>query len=578
MVGGISSEQDAERRRRGPRFNSDLMGVLEASRDLFCLTIHGSVTAVNSAGLTILAAADPEEVERRRFLDFLIEDDEQFYDDGWLDRNAYRKEPLKVRMRRFDGGEREVHLFIYRARELCPGAIVVLGRDVTEQSQLVSTVRRTEVRFRILVENSMHLVAHCRGEIIDYVNRAGIALLGASDSAQLVGRPVWDLFSDDYRRQLAGNIGFLLAQPGAQAVRMVRLDGAMVETQLSVTVFPSGEGLDYMIEAHDVSAHNQAVAQLQSFNDQLEARVRERTAELEEQRREAVEAQRFMESLLDAVPSPIWYKDAHLRFRNYNRAFREINRVDGNGWIGRTLSDVWKSDLAITHEELDQRLLEGEPNRPCEVVSRFGDGTERDVLMSKTAFFDADGKPAGIIGMMVDISERKELERELRRLATIDPLTGAFNRRHFLTSAAQELERAQRHGRPLAVLMLDLDYFKAINDGYGHGVGDDAIQGFIQVCLSTLRENDVIGRLGGEEFAILLPETSLEGAAEVAERLRSRVAALILSTARGDLSFTVSIGVTQAVADDSVGSALQRADQALYDAKNHGRDRVVAYR
>jgi len=579
MVGGMFTETESqERRRRGPRFKGDIMDVLEASRDLFCVTIHGMVTAVNSAGLSLLGAADGQEVEGSRFLDLLIAEDESAYDDGWLDRNAYRKEPLAVRMRRYDGGVRQVELFIYRARELTSGAIVVLGRDVTEQSQLVNAVQRTEIRFRMLVENSGHLVAHCRGHMVDYVNRAGGRMLGAEEPAQLVGRPVWDLFAEPERSLLAGQVEHLLAWGGQRGavrpVRLLRQDGQPVDVQFSVTVFPSGESLDYMIEAFDVSEHLRTVDQLRLFNEELEQRVRERTAELEDQRREAVEAKRFSEGLLDAVPSPVWFKDAELRFRNYNQAFREVNKVEGDAWIGRTLSEVWKSDLSIEHEELDRRLLQGEANKPCEVVSRFGDGSERDVLMCKTAFHDGEGRPAGIIGMMVDISERKAMERELRRMATIDPMTGAHNRRHFLNTAAHELERAQRHARPLAVLMLDIDHFKAINDGYGHALGDEAIQTFVKVCATTLREHDTIGRLGGEEFAILLPETVLDRALDVAERLRQRVEAIVLQCPAGPVSFTTSIGVCALKPGDSVSHVLNRADLALYAAKNGGRNMV----
>lgn len=578
MVDGVNTGIDSqERRRRGPRFHGDVMSVLEASRDLFCLTIHGAITAINSAGLTVLGAADGLELEGSRFLDLLIAEDATAYDDGWLDRNAYRKEPLPVRVRRLDGGVRELELHVYRARELTPGAFVLLGRDVTAHSQLVNTIQRTEIRFRMLVENSGHLVAHCRGAVMDYVNRAGSRMLGAEEPAQLVGRPVWDLFAEPERSQLAAQVEHLLAwgsQGSSHPVRLTRMDGKSFDAQICVTLFPSGEGLDYMLEAFDVSEHRRDMDELRLFNQELEQRVRERTAELEEQRREAVAAKRFTESLLDAVPSPVWFKDADLRFRSYNQAFREVNRVEGNDWVGRTLAEVWKSDLALEHEQLDRRLLDGEPNRTCEVVSRFGDGSERDVLMCKTAFHDAEGRPAGVIGMMVDISERKAMERELRRMATIDPLTGAYNRRQFLHVAAHELERAQRHGRPLAVLMLDIDHFKAINDGYGHGVGDEAIQTFVRACTVTLREHDTIGRLGGEEFAVLLPETTLDGAIDVAERLRQRVASIILHCPYGPVSFTTSIGVCCVRPGDNVSTVLQRSDQALYAAKNAGRDRV----
>lgn len=165
---------------------------------------------------------------------------------------------------------------------------------------------------------------------------------------------------------------------------------------------------------------------------------------------------------------------------------------------------------------------------------------------------------------------------ELRRLATTDGLTGALNRRTFLGELEKEAGRAARYGSPLTLMMLDLDFFKRINDGYGHAVGDQALKAFADNAFASLRSSDLFGRMGGEEFVILLPETSALQVEPVAERLRERVAAIQLPTAHGVVRFTVSIGIAELAASDvDAESFLARADQAMYAAKQAGRNRVV---
>jgi len=173
----------------------------------------------------------------------------------------------------------------------------------------------------------------------------------------------------------------------------------------------------------------------------------------------------------------------------------------------------------------------------------------------------------------------EEQKARLQRLSITDPLTGAFNRRHFLDRAQQELVRMGRHpDHTVSVVMMDLDLFKAINDTYGHGVGDETLRAFTAASAETLRENDVFGRLGGEEFAALLPETNLAEALIVAERLRERVADLRIPTEAGkDIRITVSLGVAE-ISDPALpfDSVLSRADAALYESKRNGRNRVTA--
>ena len=162
-------------------------------------------------------------------------------------------------------------------------------------------------------------------------------------------------------------------------------------------------------------------------------------------------------------------------------------------------------------------------------------------------------------------------------VAATDPLTGLQNRRAFLQSGEAELIRARRYQRPLSLLMLDVDHFKAINDTHGHGAGDLVLQTLADTITQTLRSIDRSGRLGGEEFAILLPETSLAGATLVAERLRLIIAALEVDYAAAAIRVTVSIGVTQIASTiPTLTEALVFADRAMYLAKAQGRNRVVA--
>jgi diguanylate cyclase (GGDEF)-like protein len=180
-------------------------------------------------------------------------------------------------------------------------------------------------------------------------------------------------------------------------------------------------------------------------------------------------------------------------------------------------------------------------------------------------------------GIMFE-KERSRMERELRKLASTDPLTGALNRRHFWRLAGMELHRHQRYFRELAMLVMDIDHFKRINDTFGHPAGDTVLRELVKSCTSNLRKSDIFGRIGGEEFAVLLVETQAEAALEVADRLRQRLAEKKTTVDGGiPINFTVSIGVAHVRREDErLDDLIKRADAALYQAKNKGRNRVEA--
>ena len=177
-----------------------------------------------------------------------------------------------------------------------------------------------------------------------------------------------------------------------------------------------------------------------------------------------------------------------------------------------------------------------------------------------------------------DVTDLVRNAEQLERLATINSMTGLYNRGHFLNQAAAEWSRSQRYQRPLSMLMVDIDHFKQVNDRYGHAVGDETIVAVAGACAKGKRQSDIVGRLGGEEFAILLPETELAQATIVADRLCKAIAEHVMMAHEVQFKVTASIGIAAASVSMSGLDALMRAaDQALYQAKAQGRNCVVQW-
>ncbi len=178
-------------------------------------------------------------------------------------------------------------------------------------------------------------------------------------------------------------------------------------------------------------------------------------------------------------------------------------------------------------------------------------------------------------GTLTDVTALKEAEAKLVEMATTDPLTGILNRRRFLELAGRELSLAVRHGNPLSLLMMDVDHFKSINDNHGHDAGDEVLMSLVRLTSEVLRDSDVFGRLGGEEFAILLPQTSGTAAEQAAEKIRVHVMDSTIRHNDKNIQITVSIGISNITKDvNSVEALMKDADEALYGAKDSGRNRI----
>ena len=179
---------------------------------------------------------------------------------------------------------------------------------------------------------------------------------------------------------------------------------------------------------------------------------------------------------------------------------------------------------------------------------------------------------ATITAVVVQVLSKRE--HQLQLLAYVDPLSGVLNRRSFLDLSGKEESRGRRRNYHIAVLMVDIDHFKQVNDTYGHASGDAVIRGLAEICARALRPSDLVARYGGEEFVISLPETGIDQARLVAERLCAAVADATIPTGTGGVRFTVSIGVAICSRRSSLADAMRRADEALYAAKRNGRNRV----
>jgi diguanylate cyclase (GGDEF)-like protein len=212
---------------------------------------------------------------------------------------------------------------------------------------------------------------------------------------------------------------------------------------------------------------------------------------------------------------------------------------------------------------------------------RKGEMTARDTQLDDGRHIRIDCSVTPNGGRMLVFCNITDLIRNaelLEKLATVDSMTGLFNRRHFLSLAEAEWSRYQRYQRPLSILMIDIDHFKSVNDRYGHAVGDDAIISVANAAQQGKRSPDVVGRLGGEEFAMLLPETDASQAEVVAERIREKVENQILSTHKVPFKVTISVGIATAFIDmPGIEALLGAADEALYAAKSAGRNRVATW-
>ena len=260
-----------------------------------------------------------------------------------------------------------------------------------------------------------------------------------------------------------------------------------------------------------------------------------------------------------------------------NPAFTRMTGYAAQEVIGRRPGFLQGPDTdPEERRRIGEALRARQPVR-SQVLNYAKDGRPYWLDMKIIPLADETGIVTHFAAVERDITDQKATEKRLSTLAATDELTGLFNRRAFRSELGREIARSVRYLQPLSLVAVDLDHFKRVNDEHGHEAGDTVLVGFSKVAQRTFREIDLICRMGGEEFDILLPSTGLEGAACVAERLAQELRRSRFRWHEIEIGITASFGVTTLFGpEDSADAMLRRADQALYAAKLAGRDRVHA--
>lgn len=291
----------------------------------------------------------------------------------------------------------------------------------------------------------------------------------------------------------------------------------------------------------------------------------------------------MLRAVVTSLPDPIFVKDSGGHFLVANQAAADAMGVATSAEVlGKTDFDFYTEELASGYFEDERKIvLSGQPLTSKEEYFTEPGGQTRCLLITKVPLRAASGRIIGIIGIGRNITALKSVEAELERArdalelrAAHDHLTTLLNRCAILEILERELARSVRENGRTAVLLADLDHFKSINDTYGHPVGDEALLEVARRLAKTVRSYDSLGRIGGEEFLVVLPGCAAPNAVARADQLREAVAASPISTAQGSISVTVSIGVI--VAQEGVVSSkdvLREVDIALYAAKAAGRNR-----
>jgi len=440
-----------------------------------------------------------------------------------------------------------------RKSDRADGSIVLVGaaRDVTAQ-------HRSDERFRASVDvlldplSIMSAVRDETGQIVDL--HYDHVTLATSELYQLpveaiVGQRYLELFTDPNPPELFGWCCDVI-ETGEPFRHEVSFTGGAIDATLIVSMTKLGDGL--VVTAHDITDRMQS-------------------------EKERVEREELLRVVLDNSGDGTMRLAPDLRLEYVNQRIVDLSGLPLDAWIGRSFTEVgYSEEEAASWERQGRRVFEtGQPViYQFEVATTLGD---RWFEASASPEFAPDGSVAHVVATLRDVTDRRIAEKQLLQLATRDPLTGLVNRTALLDEITRALRAAARSGRSTAVLMIDLDHFKYVNDSLGHAVGDELLQAAARRLQEVVRGGDLVARPGGDEFVIVMRD--LDDHADAVRAARRLVTAFRdpISAHDTELYTTASIGIAVASDESEADDLVREADTAMYVAKAEGRDRVSMF-
>lgn len=390
-----------------------------------------------------------------------------------------------------------------------------------------------------------------------YANQLVLDLFGKTNE-QVIGKDDSNFFDSETYRALMENDQFVMRQ------------GKVVEVEESNILKSSGELFIY----HTVKKplYDDAGNIIGMCGVSTDITERKRLEGL------VKEQNQLLDVVLNNVDAHIYMKDNKRTFKYVNTRVAKLFGLPAKEIIGKKETEILPADVAEHFYQSDKKLFETGKRQQIEETVVDEDGNLHHYLSVKIPL-KKDGEDPVLIGFSTEVTELFKLKEEFKKQANTDPLTGLYNRRYFVEHAEREFKRAQRNGQPLAVISLDIDHFKNVNDKYGHPVGDQVLIEVSKNLLPALRSEDVLARIGGEEFAIVLPETDMKEALIIAERIRQQQEQIsLIGDWSGEVNVRVSVGVAiKQESDNDFDALFSRSDQALYTAKNNGRNQVYCY-
>ncbi|MCE5264839.1 MAG: sensor domain-containing diguanylate cyclase [Deltaproteobacteria bacterium] len=563
----------SEELRKSERF---FRAITQHSSDIIFVVDRQGIITYASPSVERFLGYRPDDLIGTSSLDLILSDDQpkavEDFSKALLTRDTAIPNVFRIRHR--EGGERLLEgLGKNLLDDPVVAGFVMNARDVTERRKAEEALWKREEQYRQLVEKATDIVFRTDGSgNITLVNPSMVRATGYREE-EMIGRQYTMLIRPDMRepamkffgRQFVKNI-----QNTYSEFPMITKEGREVwvgqNTQL---IFEGPSVTGFQVVARDVTERKQ-----------MEEALRE--------------SQAFYLSLVEQLPAGVVRKDPEGRYVFVSPWFCRLKGLKVEDFVGKTSEELVANERAkpAPNEQMIRYAAEGaehharimKTRKPLESVQEYTDdaGRKQFVHVVKTPVFNPEGKVIGTQGVFFDISEQKRMEEALREsenryreMSMIDGLTRLYNSRHFYFQLKIELDRSNRYGQPLTLLMLDLDDFKTFNDSFGHVEGDHVLSRLGQVIKKCLRETDFACRYGGEEFTIILPITSSAEGVITAERIRTEFSKEPFRPEPDqEIYMTVSIGIAQYKPREAMKAFVHRVDQLMYQGKKNGKDKV----